>query len=260
MNMQREELSLYEQQQLHRDRAEEMMMRHPCASMTVVASIVGCTYDVAFKSRKRLGFASIADLTRELAEVDWSEAAPLIEGLDDEEAARLLECDPVVVRAYRSHIEDGLQRGFVQVPREQWEQTQADAEMRHSEFVALRESTRKEVERHRRAKDRAKVDASRARKQLTAALDRMEAMQQDPVVKTIAPCRLNVSDVVEANVEATVGDRRRARAFTVEKTDKGVVLTAYSDLGVGVPVTLDEKQCSALIAELCGFQNGGQHG
>ena len=223
------------------DAAQRILHAAPYVSDRVVAATVGVLRDQVTEYRRRLGVPTVTVIQREIARAAWDSLTHPVELYSDAKAAEKLGCSPYTVRTFR-HM-----RRAVNEDREQ-------ANALHEQIASLRKSYDDALTRVKRARNTHSKKAWRH----AATIERLEA--ENAALRTslelsktsaggethFAPCRLDVSDVIETAGDATCGDRRRVEPYTVHDG----VLTVFNELGLGVSVKVDD----ALRAALSNFQ------
>ena len=220
-----------------REAAERILSDTPYMHDRVVAAAIDVEVDTVTKYRRRLGVPTVTVIQREIARTAWDSLAHPVELYSDAKAAEKLGCSPYTVRTFR-HM-----RRAVNEDREQ-------ANALHAQIVSLRKSYDEALTRVKRARNTHSKKAWRH----AATIERLEA--ENAALRTslelsktsaggethFAPCRFDVSDVIETAGDATCGDRRRVEPWRIE----GGTLTVYNELGLGVSVDVDDALRAAL--------------
>ena len=219
------------------DAAQRILSDTPYMHDRVVAAAIDVEPYTVTKYRRRLGVPTVTVIQREIARTAWDSLAHPVELYSDAKAAEKLGCSPYTVRTFR-HM-----RRAVNEDREQ-------ANALHAQIVSLRKSYDEALTRVKRARNTHSKKAWRH----AATIERLEA--ENAALRTslelsqtsaggethFAPCRFDVSDVIETASDATCGDRRRVEPWRIE----GGTLTVYNELGLGVSVDVDDALRAAL--------------
>jgi hypothetical protein len=248
------------------DAAQRILHAAPYVSDRVIAATVGVLQDQVAKYRRRLGVPTVTVIQREIARTAWDSLEQPVERYSDARAAQKLGCSPYTVTTAKvlrralgacpltSAINAADGADIVQVDAREWDEMQAQLRSMHAQIAMLRKSYDEALTRVKRARNTHSKKAWRH----AATIERLEA--ENAALRTslelsktsaggethFAPCRFDVSDVIETAGDATCGDRRRVEPWRIE----GGALTVYNELGLGVSVKVDD----ALRAALSNFQ------